>query len=153
MYTAFLSVAMACGTPGLMAALALGALACLYPVPPVLFWESCWFDLVSALPAAFCFSCALWRIAPANITSARQPAIPSACRPAVQRDGLPDHLRHRLCPAVLWHRLRAAGQVVPGNEMARGIMEIIRHELLALVSQPSGTKFCCCRNEALMTAS
>ena len=27
MYTAFLSVAMACGTPGLMAALALGALA------------------------------------------------------------------------------------------------------------------------------
>lgn len=33
MYTAFLSVAMACGTPGLMAALALGRLAHMHALP------------------------------------------------------------------------------------------------------------------------
>jgi hypothetical protein len=32
---------------------------------------------------------------------------------AVQPDGLPDHVRHRLRAALLWRRLRLAGQVVP----------------------------------------
>ena len=112
MYTAFLSVAIACGTPGLLAALALGA---------------CWVGGSEEQQQHDRSSSAAGGGAPASVLTSHvsmpcppNPAPLHPCRPAVQRDGLPHHLRHRLRAALLRHRVRAPGQVVPpGRHLLR----------------------------------
>lgn len=150
MYTAFLSVAIACGTPGLLAAVALGQVGDLLQshcntiiavgAYVLAFSQTprsaqCPHASVPmhtghpACPAApqgvgpgvrgmFGLTCVLG----SGCARVRAPTLRHAnsgvVAAAVQCDGLPDDVRHRLRAAVLWCRLRPPVQVVPAGTPA-----------------------------------